>query len=141
MVNSARKIDHMERMVTQMEKRYVAMQMLYREVLDKVAEINRLLWKLPSLTSDKLRSNQSCYFVAFVKSKSKPPDQNRSGGNFMSFPTRPPHTDKKGKMFCNFLLQSTNRLGVMYSYEYIKSRLESRWEPHRGIAPTVYKKK
>lgn len=43
MVNSARKIDHMERMVTQMEKRYVAMQMLYREVLDKVAEINRLL--------------------------------------------------------------------------------------------------
>lgn len=43
MVQSANKIEHIEKMYATMEQRYTAMQELYREALQKIAEINRLL--------------------------------------------------------------------------------------------------
>lgn len=43
MVQSAYKIEHIEKVCATMEQKYVAMQELYREALQKIAEINSLL--------------------------------------------------------------------------------------------------
>ena len=43
MLTSANKIEHIEALVQRMEERNAALQHMYSEILEKVAEINRLL--------------------------------------------------------------------------------------------------
>lgn len=43
MVNSARKIESMEQAAQRMEMKYIAMQEMFRECLEKIGEINRML--------------------------------------------------------------------------------------------------
>lgn len=43
LVDAANKIDEMNNHIMEMAKRYDAMQSMYRECLDKLGEINRLL--------------------------------------------------------------------------------------------------